>query len=36
MCINNYIKEKIENEYFSNEANIENLSFIMAISNKLN
>ena len=31
----NYIKEKIKNEYFSNEANMENLSFIMSISNKL-
>ena len=31
----NYIKEKIDNEYFLNEANIENFSFIMAISNKL-
>ena len=31
----NYIKEKIDNEYFLNEANIENFSFIMAISNQL-
>ena len=31
----NYIKKKIDNEYFLNEANIENFSFIMAISNKL-
>ena len=31
----NYVKEKIDNEYFSNEANRENFSFIMAISNKL-
>ena len=30
-----YIKEKIGNEYFLNEANKENLSFIIAISNKL-
>ena len=30
-----YIKEKIDNEYFSNDANRENFSFIMAISNKL-
>ena len=30
-----YVKEKIDNEYFSNEANRENFSFIMAISNKL-
>ena len=31
----NYFKKKIKNEYFSNEANMENLSFIMSISNKL-
>ena len=30
-----YVKEKIGNEYFSNEANRENFSFIIAISNKL-
>ena len=30
-----YVKEKIDNEYFSNEANRENFSFIVAISNKL-
>ena len=30
-----YVKEKIDNEYFSNEANRENFSFIIAISNKL-
>ncbi len=30
-----YIQRKIDNEYFSNEANKENLSFIMAISKKL-
>ena len=31
----NNIQQKIENEYFLNEANKENLSFIMAISKKL-
>ncbi len=31
----NYVNEKIDNEYFSNEANRENFSFIIAISNKL-
>ena len=30
-----YVKKKIDNEYFSNEANRENFSFIVAISNKL-
>ena len=30
-----YVKEKIGNEYFLNEANKENLSFVIAISNKL-
>ena len=33
--LKNYVKEKIKNEYFSNEANMANLSFIIAISNKL-
>ena len=31
----NYILEKIDNKYFSNEANKENLSFVMAITNRL-
>tara|TARA_B100000963_G_scaffold136920_1_gene119121 strand:+ start:3988 stop:5256 length:1269 start_codon:yes stop_codon:yes gene_type:complete len=31
----NDIQEKIDNEYFLNDANKENLAFIMAISNKL-
>ena len=30
-----FVKKKIDNEYFSNEANRENFSFIVAISNKL-